>query len=223
MLAITDREWLAACGVAGARSPFAPYPACVEPQSLAGTEAAAGREPPAAFRAALDALATVRPRAEIVLEHIPAPQRLAPWAHALGAQVYEPDGEARLTQTAREHFGALTPLHAYSRPLQAMAEISQGAAAVGVLPMPSTTDTADDPWWAAMLRQEQPRLYIVARLPFWAPRPEGSPPVQALVIAATEPDASGHDRSLLGLELDADISRARVSSIVAAAKPYSAA
>ena len=49
-----------------------------------------GDEPPAAFRAALDALAGVRARPEIVLEHIPAPQRLAPWAHAVGARVAEP-------------------------------------------------------------------------------------------------------------------------------------
>ena len=52
-----------------------------------------GDEPPAAFRAALDALARVRARPEIVLEHIPAPQRLAPWAHAVGARVTEPGGD----------------------------------------------------------------------------------------------------------------------------------
>jgi hypothetical protein len=98
-----------------------------------------------------------------------------------------------------------------------LAEVSRGEAAVGVLPMPSATDTAPDPWWPAMLRQEQPRLYIVARLPFWAPRPDGAPPAQALVVAATEPDASGHDRSLLGLEFEADVSRARVTAILTAA------
>ncbi len=35
-------------------------------------------------------MATVRARSEIVLEHIPAPQRLAPWSHAIGARVAEP-------------------------------------------------------------------------------------------------------------------------------------
>ena len=50
-----------------------------------------------------------------------------------------------------------------------------------------------------------------ARLPFWAPRPDGAPGVQALVIATTEPDASGHDRSLFGVEFDLDVSRARLS------------
>ncbi|TFV73781.1 DUF3000 domain-containing protein [Blastococcus sp. CT_GayMR19] len=69
----------------------------MEPTSLAGAgdrgRNAGGDEPPAAFRAALAALDGVRARPEITLEHIPAPQRLAPWAHAIGALVTEPDGD----------------------------------------------------------------------------------------------------------------------------------
>jgi DUF3000 family protein len=45
---------------------------------------------PAEFQAALEALATVHPRAEVVVEHIPAPQRLAPWSHAVGIRVGDP-------------------------------------------------------------------------------------------------------------------------------------
>ena len=48
---------------------------------------------PAAFQAALEALATVHPRPEIVVEHIPAPQRLAPWSHAVGVRVGVPGDE----------------------------------------------------------------------------------------------------------------------------------
>jgi hypothetical protein len=48
---------------------------------------------PAAFQAALEALATVHPRPEIVVEHIPAPQRLAPWSHAVGVRVGMPGDE----------------------------------------------------------------------------------------------------------------------------------
>ena len=69
----------------------------MEPTSLASAGArvrnAGGDEPPAAFREALAALDGVLARPEIVLEHIPAPQRLAPWAHAVGALVTEPDGD----------------------------------------------------------------------------------------------------------------------------------
>jgi len=69
----------------------------VEPHLLAdaGNKGKDGRgdEVPAAFRAALDALAGVRARPEIVLEHIPAPTRLAPFASAIGAHVTELDGD----------------------------------------------------------------------------------------------------------------------------------
>jgi len=60
-----------------------------------GAPEPAAPAPPAEFRAALDALAAVRPRREVVVETIPAPQRLAPWSHAIGARVEEPgpDGE----------------------------------------------------------------------------------------------------------------------------------
>ena len=58
---------------------------------------------------------------------------------------------------------------------------------------------------------------MVARLPFWTPRPEGSPSVQALVVAPFAPDASEQDRSLLGLELEEDVSRARLTAALTAA------
>ena len=68
----------------------------MEPHSLADAGHrggdTGGDEPPAPFRAALDALAGVRSRPEIVLEQIPAPQRLAPYACAVAARVVEPDG-----------------------------------------------------------------------------------------------------------------------------------
>jgi hypothetical protein len=86
----------------------AAYPAHVEPHSLAGAgdrgTSAGGDEPPAAFRAALDALARVRARPEVVLEHIPAPQRLAPWAYALAARVAEPDGAGDELEIASARF-----------------------------------------------------------------------------------------------------------------------
>ncbi len=136
---------------------------------------------------------------------------------AFTVAVYEPSGTAAFTQAAREHFGALTPLHAYGTPAQAMAEVSRGTAAVAVLPLPSETDTVRDAWWMGMLQNEQPRVHLVARLPFWAPRPDGAPVVQALVATTTEPDPSGRDRSLLGLELDLDVSRARLTTALTAA------
>ena len=80
----------------------------MEPHNLAGAgdrgTNPGGDEPPAAFRALLDALARVRARPEIVLERIPAPQRLAPWAFALGASVSEADGTDEALELATARF-----------------------------------------------------------------------------------------------------------------------
>lgn len=45
---------------------------------------------PAAFQAALEALSTVQVRPEVAVEHIPAPQRLAPFAHAVALTITGP-------------------------------------------------------------------------------------------------------------------------------------
>ena len=78
----------------------------MEPRDLAGAQDERGDAVgvPAAFRAALDALAAVRARPEIELEHIPAPKRLAPFAHAIGARVPDPDGEDEDDEIASARF-----------------------------------------------------------------------------------------------------------------------
>jgi len=120
------------------------------------------------------------------------------------------DGDSSYVQAAREHFGALTPLRAHRSPAHAIGEVSAGTAAIAVLPLPSETEAPRDAWWTALLHKDEPRIHVIGRLPFWAARPEGAPDVQALVIAAVAPDASGADRSLLGLELPLEVSRARL-------------
>ncbi len=118
---------------------------------------------------------------------------------------------------AREHFGALTPMRAHYTPAQAIAEVSARVAAVAVLPMPVDGEAPAAAWWTALLRRNDSRSHVVGRLPFWTPRPEGSPEVQALFVSAAAPDPSGRDRSLLGLELPPDVSRARLGAELAAA------
>ena len=123
---------------------------------------------------------------------------------------------SEFVQTAREHFGALTPLLARSSPGQAITDVTLGAASVAVLPMPSETDTPQEAWWTGLLHQDARCLHVVARLPFWTRRPEGAPAVQALAVAAEAPDPSDRDRSLIGFELDLDVSRDRLNAALAA-------
>lgn len=56
------------------------------------SQAPASGSPPEEFAQALASLATVTARAEVSLEPIRPPQRLAPWSYALGAEVSQ-DGE----------------------------------------------------------------------------------------------------------------------------------
>ena len=121
-----------------------------------------------------------------------------------------------LSQLAREHFGALTPLRVLGSAGQALNEVRTGSASVAVLPLPTDGDAPRDAWWTSLQQRDQ-RLHIIARLPFWTVRPEGAPTEQALVVAASAPDASGEDRAFLAFELDAATSRARIASELAAA------
>jgi chorismate mutase / prephenate dehydratase len=176
---------------------------------------------PAAFRPGREASIIRR----LLARHqgaLPAASVVRIWRELLAAttamqggfslSVCDADQGAPMTQLAREHFGALTPLRACASAGQALVDVSEGAASVAVLPYPSDSDT----WWVALLHHE-PRLYVIARLPFWHPRPVGAPGAQALVVAATPADASAADRSLLGLECDSNVSRTRLSSELAGA------
>ena len=126
-------------------------------------------------------------------------------------------GSAAYLAAAREHFGALVPLHQHSTPAQALNEVGSGQAVAAVLPVPREDETPREAWWTTLLHQDVGRLHVVARLPFWAARPEGAPSVQALVVTAADPDPSGADRSLLGLEMALDTSRARLGTALGVA------
>lgn len=136
---------------------------------------------------------------------------------ALLLAVCDPDPACGYTAATREHFGALAPLRVYRSPGQAIAEVSAGSATAAVLPMPFDGETPGAAWWTALLQKDEPRIHVTARLPFWSPRPEGAPKVQALVICTVPPDPSGADRSLLGFEVALDVSRARLGAALTAA------
>lgn len=97
-------------------------------------------------------------------------------------------GDAALEAMVREHFGAL------SRPetvgsSEAIERVRRGDAALAVLKLPS----AGDRWWAELGSD----IHIVARLPYWW-RPGV---IEALVVSAAPPDASGQDRTVIaGME-----------------------
>jgi len=159
----------------------------------------------------------------------PLPRRVIPrlWRELFAATtsmqghfvitVCEPDPPGGFATLAREHFGVTTPLRVHRSPAQAIAEVSSGAATAAVLPLPVEEEPARAAWWTALLHRDEPRIYVVARLPFWVPRAEGASQAQAMVVAAAAPDRSSRDRSLLGFELPPEMSRARLAGALTTA------
>jgi chorismate mutase/prephenate dehydratase len=99
---------------------------------------------------------------------------------------------AQTAAVAREHFGFLTPVIEYPSARAVLDAVRAGSVSVGVLPFPS----GEGAWWPA-LTEARSRLFILARLPFWAERPPHVPAVDALVVGTSAPDASGADRSFI--------------------------
>ena len=102
-----------------------------------------------------------------------------------------------LTAIAREHFGFLTPILAHDSLNATLAAVRAGTVTAAVVPFPADTAAWAAAWRA--LTEAEPRLYVIARLPFWEARPAHVPDAGALVIATASPDPSGHDRSFLVL------------------------
>lgn len=121
---------------------------------------------------------------------------------------------AELRALAREHYGSQVPVALAESPLGVLRAVSDGAATVGVLPLPLGEEA--EPWWQALARSGEPSLKVIARLPFAALDPQRFHGPEALVVAAFEPEESGLDRSLLVLELDAPVSRSALREQIAA-------
>lgn len=144
----------------------------------------------------------------------------------LQVAVCDPAMDGRFLAAAREHLGALTPMRVYRSPAQAIGEVADGRASVAILPLPGegTGDGTGPGWWPGLLQHNaKGRIHVVARLPFWANRPEGAASVQALIISNTPADPSGADISLIALEISAQASLGSLSNAINAAgfKPLS--
>ncbi|MFW5678894.1 MAG: chorismate mutase [Pseudomonadota bacterium] len=132
---------------------------------------------------------------------------------AFGIAVCAPTGERVLWDLARAHFGAATPTLRVDRPAQAIRAIGEDSAQIAVLPAPGD----DVLWWTGLI-EAQPRLHVIARLPFAAlDGNEASPTVEAFAVARLEPDPSSDDLSMLAMEATAGTSRGRLRELLAAA------
>jgi chorismate mutase len=118
-----------------------------------------------------------------------------------------------VTAQARDHYGALTPLLAVETAHQGFRVIAAGEADLLVLPAPQDESL----WWrrVAVTLIDSP-LRVVTRLPFCASAADGANPPGALVLGSLPSEPSGADLTMVALEIDRDLSRARLKDLIAA-------
>jgi chorismate mutase / prephenate dehydratase len=122
--------------------------------------------------------------------------------------VFAPSESQGFWDLARDHYGSHTPMSAYRSIGQVIRAVTEGQAAVGVLPMPQEGET--DPWWRHLLSKDKDAPRVVARLPFGARGNARSDGADALAIGRGVQQETGRDRVLLAAESSADISRGRI-------------
>jgi chorismate mutase / prephenate dehydratase len=150
--------------------------------------------------------ALVRMWRELIAAHtrVQAPMSVA---------VHVPPGAHAHWDLARDHFGSYTPMTRVDTSSQALRALGDGRVAVAVLPLPDE----DDPWWRALLSGGEQPMRVIARLPFGDPGHGTGDEVAAFVVARVEAEASGDDITLLAIEADADVSRARLRQLMSGA------
>jgi chorismate mutase len=127
--------------------------------------------------------------------------------------VHAPEDNPSIWDLARDHFGSTTPIARSESAGQAIRAVSDGSAAIAVLPLPHD----DEGWWLALISDQTDRLRVFGRLPFVAGRPGNGEEPRALALGRLEPEPSGDDLGLLAIEADSGISRARLRAMMAAA------
>jgi chorismate mutase/prephenate dehydratase len=122
--------------------------------------------------------------------------------------VFAPTEAQGFWDLARDHYGSSTPMSAYRTIGQVIRAVTDGQAAVGVLPMPQEGET--DPWWRQLVSKDENAPRVVARLPFGARGNARSDGADALAIGRGMLQETGADRTFLAMESTADISRGRI-------------
>jgi hypothetical protein len=124
--------------------------------------------------------------------------------------VFAPADRPGCWDLARDHYGSNTPMSAYETADQVIRAVAGGTGSVGVLPLPKAGEP--DPWWPQLLSTDGNAPRVIARLPFGG-RGNARADTDALAIGCNAQEDSGFDRTLLGVECSAAISRAQISEL----------
>jgi hypothetical protein len=129
--------------------------------------------------------------------------------------VFAPVEQPGLWDLARDHYGSNTPMTAHSSAGAVVRAVSEQESTVGLLPMPQAGEPY--PWWPLLVRLTKPAPRVIARLPFAGRGNSRNDGADALTIGFGPRQRTGLDRTLLAIECEQEIGRARILESLSAA------
>ena len=123
----------------------------------------------------------------------------------LEVAVCAPEKSVGYWDLARDHFGSATRMSLHKSPTVVLRAVSEGAATVGILPLPQVGEV--DPWWRYMSGGADNIPRVIGRLPFVDNTSSQFEGFQAVVVACLPFDASDDDVSWLVVTTSEQVSR----------------
>ncbi len=116
---------------------------------------------------------------------------------------------------AKDYFGSVLPMHRAATPVSALGMLRDNKVNFAVLPWPDLED--ESPWWAHLVEGANTDIHIMQRLPYGDKENFSYGNHPALVLAKVGFGTSDDDHSFLAIQLDHNISRARILDKIKAA------
>jgi hypothetical protein len=127
--------------------------------------------------------------------------------------VYGGDDASRFRDLARMHFGCTMPLINHTSAMAVVHACANDPAALGLVPPPETIESGQT-WWEQLAPAGHPGPRIAQSLPFVRNDCLSVPLPQGYVIGTVEQQSTGADTSVLRLECQAEMSRARLQTVM---------
>ncbi len=129
----------------------------------------------------------------------------------LAMAVYMPEPGAAYWDLARDQYGSQTPMTSHASVRGVIGAVQSGDAAIGVLPVPTFTDS--DPWWRHLNSTQENTPRILSRLPVAQTEKVRGTYQEALIIGLPSEDHTDNERYYSVVEFGAEISSRQVISL----------
>lgn len=127
--------------------------------------------------------------------------------------VYGGEDAPRFWDLARTHFGCTMPLIGHTSATAVVHACANDPSALGLLPPPESME-GGQAWWEHLAPAGHPGPRIAQCLPFVRNDSTSVPLPQGYVIGAIEQESTGTDTSVLRLACQAEMSRARLQTVL---------